>query len=134
MKILTMIALLLQGHGTAEEDFRKIEEAIAKARTVSIRFKYVTSERRLNQEIKVEAVGALLMKEGNRVRLENQLTVGDAITFRGAMISDGSRMVVKEQGATNAQAYDVVSLGEDGREGGEGRAQDLWNHDAWKKK
>jgi general secretion pathway protein G len=31
------------------------------------------------------------------------------------------------------QPYDIVSLGEDGREGGEGYAEDLWNHDAHKK-
>ncbi len=34
---------------------------------------------------------------------------------------------------TRGQPYDVVSLGEDGREGGEGYAEDLWNHEAWKK-
>jgi general secretion pathway protein G len=31
------------------------------------------------------------------------------------------------------QPYDLISWGEDGREGGEGYAEDLWNHEAWKK-
>lgn len=29
--------------------------------------------------------------------------------------------------------FDLISLGEDGREGGEGYAEDLWNHDAYKR-
>jgi general secretion pathway protein G len=31
------------------------------------------------------------------------------------------------------QPYDVVSLGEDGRDGGQGTMEDLWNHDAYKR-
>jgi len=31
---------------------------------------------------------------------------------------------------TNNQPFDIVSLGEDGREGGEGFAADIWNHDS----
>jgi general secretion pathway protein G len=34
---------------------------------------------------------------------------------------------------TRGQPYDVISLGEDGREGGEGYAEDIWNSDANKK-
>lgn len=34
---------------------------------------------------------------------------------------------------TNGQPYDIVSLGQDGREGGEGLDADLWNHDAGRK-
>lgn len=34
---------------------------------------------------------------------------------------------------TKGQPYDVVSLGEDGREGGEGYGEDLWNHEAYKR-
>jgi general secretion pathway protein G len=34
---------------------------------------------------------------------------------------------------TKGQPYDLISLGEDGREGGEGYAEDLWNHDAYKR-
>ncbi len=34
---------------------------------------------------------------------------------------------------TGGQPFDIISLGEDGREGGEGYAEDLWNHDAWKR-
>ena len=34
---------------------------------------------------------------------------------------------------TRGQPYDLISYGEDGREGGEGYAEDLWNHEAWKK-
>lgn len=33
---------------------------------------------------------------------------------------------------TKGQPFDVISLGEDGREGGEGYAQDLWNHEAYR--
>ncbi len=34
---------------------------------------------------------------------------------------------------TKGQPYDVVSFGEDMREGGEGYAEDLWNHEAYKR-
>ena len=34
---------------------------------------------------------------------------------------------------TGGQPFDVISLGEDGREGGEGYAEDLWNHEAYKR-
>lgn len=34
---------------------------------------------------------------------------------------------------TRGQPYDIVSMGEDGREGGEGYAEDLWNHEAYKR-
>ena len=34
---------------------------------------------------------------------------------------------------TKGQPFDVVSLGEDGREGGEGFSEDLWNHEAYKR-
>ena len=34
---------------------------------------------------------------------------------------------------TAGQPFDVVSFGEDGREGGEGYAEDLWNHEAYKR-
>jgi len=34
---------------------------------------------------------------------------------------------------TNGQPYDLVSLGQDGRESGEGLDADLWNHDAAKR-
>ncbi len=35
---------------------------------------------------------------------------------------------------TNGHAYDLLSLGADGKEGGEGSAADLWNHEVNKKK
>ena len=34
---------------------------------------------------------------------------------------------------TRGQPYDLISYGEDKREGGEGYAEDLWNHEAYKK-
>jgi len=34
---------------------------------------------------------------------------------------------------TRGQPYDVISLGEDGREGGDGYSEDIWNSDANKK-
>jgi general secretion pathway protein G len=34
---------------------------------------------------------------------------------------------------TRGQPYDVISFGEDMREGGEGYAEDIWNHEAYKR-
>lgn len=34
---------------------------------------------------------------------------------------------------TRGQPYDLVSYGEDKREGGEGYAEDLWNHEAYRR-
>jgi len=41
-------------------------------------------------------------------------------------------LIYRPQG-TGGQPFDIISLGEDGREGGEGFAEDLWNHEAWKR-
>lgn len=43
------------------------------------------------------------------------------------------RELIYRVGATPGQPFDIVSLGEDGREGGEGYAADIWNHDAYKR-
>ena len=34
---------------------------------------------------------------------------------------------------TKGQPFDIISLGDDGREGGEGYAEDIWNHEAYKR-
>ena len=34
---------------------------------------------------------------------------------------------------TAGQPFDIISYGEDGRQGGEGLAEDIWNHDAYKR-
>jgi general secretion pathway protein G len=34
---------------------------------------------------------------------------------------------------TNGQPYDIISLGADGREGGQVYDEDLWNHEAYKR-
>ena len=47
---------------------------------------------------------------------------------------DWSRDFVYRRPGTNEAPYDLISLGMDGREGGEGFDADIWNHDAYKKK
>ena len=34
---------------------------------------------------------------------------------------------------TAGQPFDIISYGEDGQQGGEGLAEDIWNHDAYKR-
>ena len=54
--------------------------------------------------------------------------------FLKKMPTDGwERPFEYRRPGTRGQPYDLISWGEDGREGGEGYAEDLWNHEAWKK-
>lgn len=44
----------------------------------------------------------------------------------------GNKFLYRKPG-TNGQPFDLISMGEDNREGGEGYAADIWNHDAAKR-
>ncbi len=43
------------------------------------------------------------------------------------------RDLIYRPGGTPGYPYDIVSLGEDGRDGGEGYAEDLWNHGVYRR-
>lgn len=43
----------------------------------------------------------------------------------------GEPLIYRHPG-TGGQPFDLMSYGDDMREGGEGPAADLWNHDSWK--
>jgi general secretion pathway protein G len=54
--------------------------------------------------------------------------------FLKKLPKDGwDREFIYRRPGTRGQPYDLISYGEDGREGGESYAEDLWNHEAWKK-
>lgn len=54
--------------------------------------------------------------------------------FLNKMPRDGwSREFRYQRPGTRGQPFDLISYGEDGREGGEGYAEDLWNHEAYRR-
>jgi general secretion pathway protein G len=51
--------------------------------------------------------------------------------FLKKLPKDGwDREFIYRRPGTRGQPYDLISYGEDGREGGEGYAEDLWSHEA----
>jgi len=54
--------------------------------------------------------------------------------FLKKMPKDGwDREFIYRRPGTRGQPFDLISYGEDQREGGEGYAEDLWNHEAYRR-
>ncbi len=89
MKIAIAFALLVQ-EPSAEETFKKIEESIARARTLSVQFKLESQSeaRKLHS-----CSGMLLAKEGNRLRFELKGDLGRFKLYR-SVVADGTTLVV----------------------------------------
>ncbi len=89
MNMLITCALLLQDK-TAEETFRKIEDAITKAKTVSVNYKSEV-DRFYGRPESFKYEGTLLLKEGNKVyiAIKGQDERG---TSSSMMVSDGTTL------------------------------------------
>jgi general secretion pathway protein G len=106
------------------------------------------------EKAKVEATKAMIAQVGEALdlfkldfnkypeRIEDLLTQPPDIDakkwpaggFLKKMPKDGwDRDFIYRKPGTKGQPYDVISLGADGREGGEGYDEDLWNSDANKR-
>jgi hypothetical protein len=64
---LLLAAVLLTQDKTAEETFKKIEETILKATTVSIKFKLEAIVKKKGIEMAQTVEGTVHLKEGNRL-------------------------------------------------------------------
>src|ERR1051325_5318974 len=71
MTPLIALLALLQAD-TAEENFKKIEDTIDKAKTICVRLKWEASTRG-DPDGKVQATGVLLFKEGNKAFLRSMI-------------------------------------------------------------
>jgi len=54
-------------------------------------------------------------------------------TYKPCQSHSWDRDFIYRKPGTKGQPYDIISLGADGREGGEGFDEDLWNSDANKR-
>lgn len=88
MGTLLAMALVLQDK-SADETFKKIEETIGKAKTLSVKFTYSDT----HGDDKTEGRGTLEMKDGNRLRLLHSLRSGGR-DFAFNIHSDGSTLTL----------------------------------------
>jgi outer membrane lipoprotein-sorting protein len=87
MILLLTVALLLQ-EKTAEETFKTIEETITKAKTLRVKFEI---SRKIGEE-SADASGTLLLKEGNKARLEVTVAFSNGALLKQIIVSDGTNV------------------------------------------
>jgi outer membrane lipoprotein-sorting protein len=85
MNSLLMLALFLQ-EGTAEDSFRRIEETLQKARSLSIKHQV---EMAIGDQ-KLITSGTVLLKEGNRLRITLSMGGAGSPKKEASAVSDGS--------------------------------------------
>jgi outer membrane lipoprotein-sorting protein len=89
MDLLVATVILCQDK-TAEDTFRKIEETIQKAKTLSIKFHFKAAKLTSDEELELD--GTFLSKDGNRIRLECSTLRGELKRELPIIVSDGSRV------------------------------------------
>jgi outer membrane lipoprotein-sorting protein len=112
MNLLLAVALLLQDK-TAEETFKKLEETIEKAKTVTIKFKWERKPTK-KQPTPSAASGSIFWKEGNKASVSVKFYEGQDPQLRQewSLVSDGTQMKasgVLEMAAKSATPKDLVS-------------------------
>jgi outer membrane lipoprotein-sorting protein len=92
MRLALAIALWVQ-EPTAEEAHRKLEEALGKAKTLSLKFRCEAVHTRNGQERKLASEGTLLLKGEGQARMESRTTRDgqEQRGFSGTLVSDGTR-------------------------------------------
>jgi HEAT repeats len=78
----------------AAAQFRKMEDALSRARTVRIKFKLESVTHGPQIENRTTHQGVLLLKQGNKVHLTGENS-GRLMNFRYTMVSDGTRMLLR---------------------------------------
>src|SRR5207249_3955846 len=87
-------ALFLLQDNTAEVTFKKIEETLEKAKSIQVKFSCSFASSKDGNNVKASACGTLLVKEGNKVKLESQLLWNGAAQDM-TLVSDGTRRQVE---------------------------------------
>ena len=100
MHLLAALALFLQDK-TAEESFKKIEETIDKAKTVSVKFKVDGHYKQGERETKVQMSGTIALKEGNKAHIAYKRRIGEQETDAD-FVSDGKKSKTKGGGTEDA--------------------------------
>jgi len=90
MLAIVAAALLLQDM-TAEETLKKIEETIQKAKTVGVKFTQSIERKKRGEDISLKRSGTVLLKEGNRVRVEVDESGGRSPTHT-VLVSEGKAL------------------------------------------
>ena len=102
---LSVVALLLpQEKNEAEELFKKMEEKLEKATTISVKVKGTMKAGDMSVE------GDLIVGEGNRARSDMKLKSGDS-TRAFSAVSDGDRTQVMPAGGAESLARIEVGTG-----------------------
>jgi outer membrane lipoprotein-sorting protein len=95
MDVLLAVLLLLQ-EKTAEDSFNKIEETLANAKSIQVKFSCSFAPSKEGNAVKASASGTLLLKEGNKVKLESHLLWNGAVQDL-TLVSDGIRRHIERK-------------------------------------
>lgn len=87
---LLLAAVLLTQDKTAEEAFNRIEEQIVKAKTLSVKCRFVIDTQRADTAERLEGPAVLLLKEGNKISYTVKQPLGGSDKTL-VIISDGSK-------------------------------------------
>jgi outer membrane lipoprotein-sorting protein len=93
-----LLTVLGQGNNDAEQLFRRMEEKLAKAKTLELVFEGKLEVKEGNESVTLRREGSLLLAEGSRMRLEMK-EGAKAETMWRLMVSDGARMKVLDKGS-----------------------------------
>jgi len=97
MHVITALTLLLQ-EKTADEVFKRIESALDGAKTVRVMFKCDGLGKSRNGETKVALSGLLLLKEGNRSKLETKIVINSDNAMPLSVVTNGLKTRIESPG------------------------------------
>jgi outer membrane lipoprotein-sorting protein len=107
MNLFLAVAMVVQG-GTPEEAFKRIGETLEKARTVRLKFKLEVVLPKDGDDTKWTVSGAILFKEGNKVKLKYEGAAGDGLIRDNWVVSDGTKVRIKKENAfTDSAQWDT---------------------------
>lgn len=95
--LLAALLALLQDPA-AEETWRKLEESIVKAKTVTVRFRVEGTGAQEAPDRDLRANGTMTLKEGGKMRLEITMTTGGR-ERKSVLIGDGKNLSLAVDGA-----------------------------------
>jgi outer membrane lipoprotein-sorting protein len=109
MIILIALTIWLQ-EGTAEESYRRIEETLEKAKSLSVNYKIELA----TGDLKMTGSGTILLKEGNRLKVTLSSGGAGIAKLDASSVSDGStiRSLPKRPGSTETEWVTPKTLNE----------------------
>jgi len=96
---------------TVDDALKRIESALAGAKTVRVKFKSEGSGKRGDNETKIVFSGLLLLKEENRSRFETKSEVNSDEKATASIVSDGFKVRLESSGkSTDRKALKTQNL------------------------